>query len=380
MDIYLDNAATTAVMSSAAEKALEMMTGCYGNPSSTHKPGRDAKRELELSRATIAKALGAADSEIYFTSGGTESDNWALLAAAEYNARAGRHIISSAAEHDAVLKCLEHLEQKGFEVTLLPPGRDGSVSVRSVEDALRPDTCLVSLMYVNNETGAVTDIPAVSSILRQASPKAIFHTDAVQAFLKIPLDVKRAGIDMLTVSGHKVHAPKGVGALFVRNGFNLPSLLRGGGQERGKRAGTEALPLIAAFSAAVCAGVRTMDEDTGRMNALRGDAARRLSSENPGLVLIGGGAPHILSFSLPGYKSEVLMNYLEGRGIYVSKSSACKRGGRSHVLSAMRFPAEVIDGAIRVSLSRFTTAAEIDVLCAAVLSARSELLPVRRPR
>ncbi len=373
MSIYLDNAATTQVCPEAAQAALDVMTVHYGNPSSTHAMGREASKLLALARGQVARALGCRPDELVFTASGSEGDNWALKCGAACQSRVGRHIISSAAEHSAVLKSLDDLEARGFEVTRLKPRADGAPAIDDVTAALRPDTCLVSLMLVNNETGAVTDIADISRAVRETNPKTLVHTDAVQAFLKLPISAAALGADLITVSGHKVHAPKGVGALYIRSGLRLPPLLHGGGQEQGRRAGTEALPLIAAFGAACAAAESTLAEDRARMAALRAHAADRLLAENGMLRIIGGGAPQILSISLPGWRSEVLMNALESDGIYVSKSSACKKGGRSYVLEAMGLSAPVIDGAIRVSLSRFTTASEIDAFCDALTAARRRL-------
>ena len=373
MSIYLDNSATTPVCPEAAAAALEAMTVAFGNPSSTYLPGRQAKKALDKNRAVIASALGCAAEELFFTSCGSESDNWAIIRGAEYNSRRGKHVISSKAEHDAVLRSLAYLEAQGFEVTLLDPQPDGSVSVSDVEAALRPDTCLITLMLVNNETGAINDIAAIAAMLRRAGSKVLLHTDAVQAFMKIPFSAKTLGADMISISGHKIHAPKGIGALYIRKGLNLPPYILGGGQERGKRAGTEATAQIAAFAAAVETAKKLMPEYTARMAELRGHAVSRLTAEIDGLRVIGGGAPHILSISIPGQRSETLMNWLEAREIYVSKSSACKKGGRSHVLEAMALPAEVIDGALRISFSRFTTPGEVDALCDALAQAKSEL-------
>lgn len=373
MEIYLDNGATTRVCPEAAEAALKVMLEDYGNPSSTHRKGREAKAVLERARAQIMAALGARDGELAFTSGGSESDNWAILEGAEARRRVGRHILSSAAEHDAVKKTLEAARQRGWEVTLLPPGADGAVSPEAVREALRPDTALVSLMLVNNETGAITDIPGVRRVMKEAGSRALLHTDAVQGFLKVPFTAPSLGADLISLSGHKIHAPKGVGALYLAKGVRLSPLLFGGGQENGLRSGTEALPQIAAFGAAAEVGRREAAAAQQRMAALRQRCIDRVLSEAEDAVVIGGGAPHVLCLSLPGYRSEVLMNYLEAREIYVSKGSACKRGRRSHVLEAMGLPAGVIDGAIRVSLSRFTTEQEIDAFAEALLEARRTL-------
>ena len=373
MEHYLDNSATTRVCPEAAEAALKAMTENYGNPSSTHTKGREAKRLLDESRRQAASALGCTPQELVFTSCGSESDNWAILKGAELMRRRGRHVISSAVEHDAVLKSLEELERQGFEVTRLRPDRTGAISVQSVLDALREDTILVSLMLVNNETGAVTDIAAIARAMKKAASQALLHTDAVQAFMKLPFTVKSLGADMISVSGHKIHAPKGIGALYIRNGLKLKPFILGGSQESGRRAGTEAMPQIAAFGAACAAAKALFRENTEHMAALRRLAIEELSREIPELVVIGGGAPHILSISLPGWRSEVLMNFLEEREIYVSKSSACKKGGRSHVLEAMGLEPKIIDGAIRIGLSRFNTQEDIYALAEGLRAARERL-------
>lgn len=373
MSIYLDNAATTRVCPEAAEAALRAMTEVYGNPSSTHRMGREAKKLLDAARAQVSRALGCAPEELFFTSCGSESDNWAIVRSAEYNARHGRHIVSSAVEHSAVLKSLDYLETRGWTVTRLAPQPDGSVSAADVTAALRPDTALVTLMLVQNETGAVTDFAAVARAVRAQNPHALLHCDAVQGFLKVPFSARTLGADLISISGHKVHAPKGVGALYIRRGLNLPPYILGGGQESGRRAGTESLPLIAAFGAACEAAQRDFPAYAARLAALRQHAVERLTAENEGLLILGGGAPQILSVSLPGWRSEVLMNFLEARDIFVSKSSACKKGGRSYVLEQLRLPAKAIDGALRISLSRFTTAEEIDALCDALRDARTSL-------
>ena len=373
MDIYLDNAATTRVCPEAADMAYRVMTEQYGNPSSTHARGREAKKLLDAARRELALCLGCQPKELAFTSCGSEADNWALLSGAWAASARGGHVISSMAEHDAVRKSLDELERRGYEVTRLPPDPSGAVPVQAVLDALRPDTVLVSLMLVNNETGAVNDIPGLARALKRAAPKVLLHCDAVQGFLKVPFTVKSLGADMVTISGHKIHAPKGIGALYIRSGLHLRPLILGGSQEDGRRAGTEAMPAICAFGEAARLGRALMAESTERMAGLRQRAVSRLLAENPGLVVIGGGAPHILCVSLPGYRSEVLMSVLESRGISVSKSSACKKGGRSHVLDAMGLPAPVIDGALRLGLSRYTTAEELDAFCLCLREARETL-------
>ena len=370
--IYLDNAATTKVCPEAADAALKCMTDLYGNPSSTHKAGRDAGRLLRDARAEVAVSLGARPEEIFFTSGGSEGDNWALVSGMHLMRHKGKHIISSRTEHDAVLKTLSWLETQGYEVTLLTPASDGTIYPDDVIAALRPDTVLVSLMMVNNETGAITDISAVRKALRSAHSEALLHTDGVQGFGKLSFSAKTLGADMITISGHKLHAPKGIGALYVRNGLRLPPLIHGGGQESGKRSGTENMPGICSFAAAIKAA-RLDANAASRMTQLRESAVSRLRQTLPDIVVIGGGAPHILNVSLPGYRSEVLLNFLDAKEICVSKGSACKKGARSHVLEAMGLSPAVIDGSIRVSLCRFTTKDEIDAFCTALELAHKTL-------
>ena len=373
MEVYLDNAATTRVCPEAADIAYKTMLETYGNPSSTHTKGREAKAVLDNARKQLAAALDCAPGEVYFTSCGSEGDNWAIINGAESMRRKGLHIISSEVEHDAVRKSMDELKRRGFEVTMLKPESDGSISPEAVIAALRPDTVLVSLMMVNNETGAVTDIAAVAKVLKKAKSIALLHTDAVQGFMKVPFSAKRLGADMITVSGHKIHAPKGIGALYIKTGVKIKPYIIGGAQESGLRAGTEAMPQIAAFGKACELAKASMADATERMARLRQYAAERIVAEMPEAVIIGGGAPHILSVSLPGWRSEVLMNYLEAKGVFVSRSSACKKGGRSHVLEAMGLPAEVIDGAVRISLSRYTTKDELDERCSALKDAHDNL-------
>lgn len=373
MEIYLDNSATTRVCPEAAEAAMNAMVNDYGNPSSTHAKGRAALKLVMNARKQLAKALGCESWELCFTSCGSESDNWALWSGAEYVSRKGGHIISSAVEHDAIRHALDELERRGYEVTRLVPGPSGAVTPEQVAAAVRPDTILCSLMLVNNETGAITDVRSISRIIKQANPDALMHTDAVQGFLKVPFSARTLGADLISISGHKIHAPKGIGALYIKSGVRLRPLIVGGAQEDGRRAGTENVPYICAFGEAARIGAAGATEYQEHMRALRQHVIDRLTRENPGLVVIGGGAPHILSVSLPGYRSEVLMNFLEAREIYVSRSSACKKGARSHVLEAMGMPPAVIDGAIRLGFSRYTTMEEADAFCGAIAAARSSL-------
>ena len=373
MEHYLDNSATTRVCPEAAEAALRAMTEVYGNPSSTYTKGREARALLDKSRRQVADALGCQPGELVFTSCGSESDNWAILSGAEAMRRRGKHVITSQVEHDAVRKSMEELISRGYEVTSLKPDRTGAISPEAVKEALRPDTILVSLMLVNNETGAVTDIPAVSRVLREAGSQALLHTDAVQAFMKIPFTPRSLGADLISVSGHKIHAPKGIGALYIRRGLRLRPYIMGGAQEEGRRAGTEAMPQIAAFGEACRIGKAGMAENIRRMADRKRELLERLRSQIPELRWIDSAAPHILSLSLPGWRSEVLMNFLEAREIYVSKSSACKKGGRSHVLEAIGLDARAIDGALRIGLSRMTTEEDILALVRGLMDARASL-------
>ena len=370
---YFDNSATTRVCPEAAQAALAAMTETFGNPSSTYTLGREAKKLLDKSRRQVSDALSCLPEELVFTSCGSESDNWAILSGAEAMKRRGRHVISSLVEHDAVRKSLDELEARGFEVTRLKPEKDGSVALQSVLDALREDTVLVSLMLVNNETGGVTDIAGIARALKANRSQALLHTDAVQAFLKVPFAAKTLGADLISISGHKIHAPKGIGALYIRKGLRLKPFVVGGSQEEGRRAGTEAMPQIAAFGEACRIGKAGMAENIRRMARQKQQLLERLRAEIPELRWIDSAAPHILSLSLPGWRSEVLMNFLEAREIYVSKSSACKKGGRSHVLEAIGQDAASIDGALRIGLSRMTTGEDLEALCLGLSDARRQL-------
>ncbi len=373
MEHYLDNSATTRVCPEAAAAALRAMTEVYGNPSSTYTKGREAKKLLDASRRQVSDALGCQPGELVFTSCGSESDNWALLSGAEAMSRRGKHIITSAVEHDAVRKSAEELERRGYEVTYLRPDATGAVDPEAVRSALRPDTILVSLMLVNNETGAVTDIAAVSRVLKEAGSGALLHTDAVQAFCKLDFSPRSLGADLISVSGHKIHAPKGVGALYIRKGLRLKPYILGGAQEDGRRAGTEAVPQIAAFGEAAQLAKARLKENAARMAALKARTLDGLRASIPELRWIDTAAPHILSVSLPGWRSEVLMNFLEAREIYVSRSSACKKGARSHVLEAIGMDPRAIDGALRIGFCRYNTQDDVDALCAALRDARDTL-------
>ena len=375
MNIYFDNAATTAVRSEAAAAALRAMREEYGNPSSSHRTGRRAAGGLESARAEVAKALGAEPGEVFFTSGGTESDNWAVLGCAEALSRRGRHLITSSVEHDAVMEPAKKLERMGWDVTYLAPDARGRVPEEDFAAALREDTAFASIMLVNNETGAINPVEGYSREIKRRGLGTVLHTDAVQGFCKIPFTPKTLGADLVTVSAHKIHGPKGAGALYVKKGAKLPPLILGGGQEGGKRSGTEAAPAIAGFGEAARLGLLEREESAAAVRGLRGYVVARLSEEIPEAVVIGeGGSPYLLSLSLPGHKSEVLMSYLDSEGICVSKGAACKKGARSRALVAMRLRDDVIDGALRVSFSRSSTQEEGEFFVQTLKKASQRLL------
>ena len=372
--IYLDNAATTRVCPQAAQAALEAMTEQYGNPSSRYPLGREAARRLKEQRGQVAAALGCAPEEIFFTSCGTEGDNWAIRGAVELGRRKGKHIITTAFEHAAVLEPCKALEREGYEVTWLRPDRTGHISIEDLTAALRPDTVLVSMMLVNNELGTIQPVAEAARAIRAAGSPALLHTDAVQAFLKIPFTPKALGVDLLTISGHKVRAPKGVGALYIRRGLRFPPLMLGGGQEEGMRPGTEATAQTAAFAAACAVGKAEMNSYTIRMKELKEYALDSLLGAIPELKRVGEGeAPHILCLTLPGYKSEVLVRVLGDMGVCVSAGSACHRGRPSHVFAAMGLPKNEMDGAFRVSFSPDNTREDVDGLREALVKARDSL-------
>ena len=371
--IYLDNSATTKPCEACVEAMAHMLRDAWGNPSSVHQLGIDAERALRTARGQVARSLGAEEGRVFFTSGGTEADNWAIFGAAERLGKRGKHIVTTAVEHHAVLHPMQKLESRGFAVTYLQPDETGFVSAETLAAALRPDTILVSVMMVNNETGAVMPIRDMIRATRRKSPLALFHTDAVQGFFKLPFQAKTLGADLISVSGHKIHAAKGVGALYIRPGLPLPPFVLGGGQEGNFRSGTENLPGICGFGAACAAQLPTLPAQIAHMTALR-DACRTQLADVPGLVLIGRqDAPHIVNLSLPRLRSQGIINCLQDRGIYVSAGSACSRGHRSHVLEAMHLPPEVIDGSIRISFSAENTEQDIPALKEALLAAKSAL-------
>ena len=375
MNIYFDNASTTVVCEEATTAVLRVMRDVYGNPSSQHYMGRAAKKELTNARCSIADAIGAQISEVYFTSGGTESVNWAVLGAVPTHFRYGKHIITSVIEHSAILESMKQKEQMGWEVTYLKPDLNGRILIEDFANELREDTVFATIMLVNNETGAINPVSEFSNEIRKRGLKTILHTDAVQALGKIPFTVKSLGVDLLSVSAHKLHGPKGIGALYIKNGTGINPLLFGGSQEDKKRPGTEALPGIAGFGAAVEVAMQKQSETFTSLKELRNHMISKLKACIPGIVIIGtGDSPYLLSISLPGYKSEVLMNFLDSEGICVTSGSACRKGLRSRVLEAMNLHSDVIDGAIRVSFSRYNTTEEADYFISKLEKATEALL------
>ena len=371
--IYLDNSATTKPCPQAVEAMAKAMTENWGNPSALYSFGIDAARLLRSARHQVAAAMGAEPERVFFTSGGTEADNWAVIGTVKRMGKRGRHIVTTAMEHHAILNCMQELEAQGFEVTCLKPDRMGRVSTEDLKAALRKDTILVSVMMVNNEVGSVMPIAQMAKLTHRLCPDAIFHTDAVQGFLKIPFQAKTLGADLISVSSHKIHGPKGAGALYISPRLkSFPPLLLGGGQEGGYRSGTEGTPAIFAFAAAAEAGAATFREDHAQETALLAALAGELS-KLPGVVISGAHeAPHILSVSIPGVPTQNSINILQDHGICVSAGSACAKGHRSHVLTAMGIDPEVIDCTFRVSLSRLTTQEELEQLTAAI---RQDILP-----
>ena len=375
--IYLDHAATTPVAREVADTMYDVLLNGSGNPSSQYPYGAAAKKRLEADRAVIAAALGCKPDELYFTSCGTESDNWAIQAALWQNRHRGRHIITTAVEHSAVLEPCKLLAQQGYEVTYLKPGRDGNVTAEQVADALREDTALVSVMLVNNETGCVFPAADIAALLREKGSPALLHCDAVQGFLKVPCDPEGWGVDLMSLSGHKVGGPKGVGALYIGPRVRNPRpLLPGGGQERGARSGTEATAQIAGFAKAVELRLADYDAKLAHMAGLKAYCREKLLAMG-GVVPVGEGtAPHILAVSLVGYPSANIVTDLGAQGICISAGSACHQGKASHVVSALGLDKKTAAGVIRISFSPDNTEADVDALCRALKSHRDSRFPM----
>ncbi len=380
MEIYLDNSATTCVTESVRDVVMKTMTEDYGNPSSQHAKGVEAERYLRDAREKIAGTLKVKEENIYFTSGGTESENWAIYGTASANRRSGRHLITSAVEHAAVLMPMRHLEELGYRVTYLPVDAHGRISLEDLKEAICQDTILVSLMYVNNEIGTIEPIAEAGTLIKKQNPSALFHVDAVQAYGKFPVFPKRLGIDLLSASAHKLHGPKGAGFLYIGDKVKINPLILGGGQQRGMRSGTDNVPGIAGLAQAAADAYASMEQDHAHMLALKAQLMEGLSKLPDVVILSQEGeesAAHIVSAAFPGVRSEVLLHALEERGIYVSAGSACtsnKKVPVSTVLKALQLDPKLQESALRFSFSRFTTEEEIDVC----LKALEDLLPKLR--
>lgn len=366
MEHYLDNSATTQVLRPVAEKALELMVQEYGNPSSLHTKGFQARKQLEEARALVARRLGAQPEEVVFTSGGTESNNLAIFGAVQARRRLGNKIVTTAAEHDSVLNPCRELEKQGFEVVYCKPDPSGKLPEEALAEAIDGKTILVSVMLVNNETGAIFPVEAAARAIRRKKAPALLHVDAVQGFGKLPFTVKRLGADLLTLSGHKLHAPKGVGALYIKRDTRILPRTLGGGQERGLRSGTESVPLACALGEAVrlLPDPQEALEHVGALNRL----LRERLSQLPGVVFHSpeDALPYVLNFSAGTVRGETMLHFLAQRGVYVSSGSACGRAKPSHVLEAMGLPGAQVQSALRASFSRFSTEGDVEALAEGV--------------
>ncbi len=379
MEAYLDNAATTRVMDPVKEIVVRAMTEDYGNPSSKHKKGMDAEHYIKEARAIIARTLRVQDKEIVFTSGGTESNNMALIGGAFANQRAGKHIISTRIEHASVYQPLAFLESQGFEVTYLTVDSDGHIFLEELKQAIRPDTILVSVMYVNNEIGAVEPIGEIGRLIKEIDPGILFHVDGIQAYGKYEIRPKREGIDLLSVSGHKIHGPKGTGYLYINEKAKIRPLIYGGGQQKDMRSGTENVPGVAGLGAAAQEMYRDLSGHIEQMVRLKDHLIDRMG-EIEGAVVNSKkgleGAPHIVSVSFQGVRSEVLLHALEERKIYVSSGSACSSNhpAISGTLKAVGIKREFLDSTLRFSLGMYNTQKELDY----AIQVLKELLPMLR--
>ena len=365
--IYLDHAATTPVPKEVADAMYAVLTEQFGNPSAQYQLGLDMKKQVEVWRSTVAAALGCQPGQLFFTSCGTEGDSWAIQAACWQNRHLGRHIVTTAVEHSAVIEACRWMEQQGYAVTFLSPDRNGDITAEQVLEAVRADTALVSVMMVNNELGNVYPIGDIARGLKARNPKTLLHTDAVQGFLKVPFSAGTLGADFITVSAHKIGGPKGAGALFIGDRVRNPRpLLPGGGQEAGLRSGTEATAQIAGFAKAVELRQEHLADKLRHMAEIRDYALRTLSAVPDCRIVGSGTAPHVLAAALVGYPSQNIVNDLSAQGICISAGSACHRGKPSHVVAALRLPKEVAGSVIRLSFGPETTTADIDA-CAAAL-------------
>ena len=364
-EIYLDNSATTRCLESVANIVTKVMCEDYGNPSSMHMKGVQGENYVKLAKNVIAKNLKVNEKEIFFTSGGTESDNLAIIGVAMANVRAGNHLITSSIEHPAVLRTMEYLESQGFEVTYLPVDEYGRIRLQDLEAALRPSTILVSIMQTNNEIGSLQPIAEAGNVIKRYNPNIVFHVDAVQGYGKFRIHPKKMGVDLMSVSGHKIHGPKGIGFLYINEKVKIKPISYGGGQQRGMRSGTDNVPGVAGLAKAIEEVYRYLDKDVEHLYALKEHFIRGLMEIDE--VKVNGytgydSAPHIVSVSIRGIRSEVMLHALEDRGIYVSAGSACSshKATTSATLKAIGVEKDLLDSTIRFSFSVFTTIEEID--------------------
>jgi len=367
-EIYYDNSATTRTREESAKLVYEMLTDCYGNPSSLHRRGFLAQQRLDKAREQTAETLGCQSGEIYFTSGGTEADNIAILGAARAQQRMGKKIVTTAIEHDAVLNTVKFLEGEGWEIVRLKPDREGKITAQQVLDAVDNQTVLVSMMAVNNEVGSVLPVAQVSRLLRKEYPRVLLHCDAVQAWCKQPLRLGKAlDVDFLSVSGHKIYAPKGCGALYVKKGSRLRPVSFGGGQEKNIRPGTEGIANLCAMGLSAQLLTAESAENHSRVTLIR-DALLEGLTKLPDICINSpaDATPYILNFSALGVRSEIMLHFLEEKGIYVSSGSACAKGGASHVLQAMGLERERADSAIRLSFGRYNTPEQVPLFLEAL--------------
>lgn len=366
MEIYLDNSATTKVCREAADAMMKMLTENYGNPSSLHKKGVEASVSLEKARETVANALSCSKEEIFFTTSGTTANNTAIFGAVNANRRKGNRIITTSLEHPSVNECMKRLEEQGFEIIRLKPDMNGAFSPMELMNAINQKTILISIMAVNNEIGTINPINQIKTAVKRADSQALIHVDAVQGFGKIPLNPAKAGIDLLTVSSHKIHGPKGAGALYIRKGVKIQPHVVGGGQEKGIFSGTEALPAIVGFASAV-KSLPNLNAELSDKKELRDYFVKEVTKI--GGVHINSPAdalPYIINLSVLGIPSQTIVNSLSEKEIYVSAGSACKKGHRSEVLTAIGLDGKRIDSAIRISLSRYTTKHDMDDVVKAI--------------
>ena len=368
MTIYLDNSATTPMCKPAVDEMYKMMTEYFGNPSSRHEAGIQAHCALKNARSKVAKAVGCAPDELFFAPSGTCANNTAIFGAARMMRRHGNRIITTSLEHPSVNEPLKYLESSGFEVVRLPADGSGKISLPALRNAVNANTVLITMMLVNNEIGVINPIAEAAQLVHQSGSRALIHCDAVQGFGKLSVKPAKLGVDLLTVSAHKIHGSKGAGALYVRKGLHLPAYIMGGGQENGLFSGTEATPAIAGFGAAAAA-LPDLTTQMSQMQAIRAHLLNRLSASKHITINSPADAlPYIINLSVPGIPSEVMINYLSDQGIYVSAGSACKKGHRSDVLRAIGMDTKRIDSAIRISFSRFTTLEEIDAFADCLLA------------